>query len=84
MTLAPAALEALTDYDFPGNVRELGNIIERLVILTVVESRIDASDVKGCLGGRRPARGGLYRPGVLSYCPNLLDWPNLEGYKGAP
>ncbi|MBI2943243.1 MAG: sigma 54-interacting transcriptional regulator [Candidatus Wallbacteria bacterium] len=31
--LAPAALDALMRYDFPGNVRELENLIERAVVL---------------------------------------------------
>jgi len=33
-TLAPSAIDLLMRYDFPGNVRELGNIIERAVILS--------------------------------------------------
>jgi two-component system response regulator AtoC len=32
--LSPPALEKLSTYDYPGNVRELRNIIERAVILT--------------------------------------------------
>lgn len=32
--LNPAALKALREYDFPGNVRELENILERAVALT--------------------------------------------------
>ena len=32
--LAPEVLQALTDYHYPGNVRELENILERLVILS--------------------------------------------------
>lgn len=32
--LAPAALALLLDYQFPGNVRELGNTIERAVIVS--------------------------------------------------
>ena len=32
--LAPEALEMLLHYDFPGNVRELQNIIERVCVLT--------------------------------------------------
>jgi len=33
MTLSPDALEALTGYDWPGNIRELGNVLERAVVL---------------------------------------------------
>jgi two-component system response regulator PilR (NtrC family) len=32
-TLQPVALEALTAYDFPGNVRELENVLERSIAL---------------------------------------------------
>lgn len=34
MHLTPAALEALEDMDFPGNIRELRNILERASLLT--------------------------------------------------
>jgi DNA-binding NtrC family response regulator len=33
-TLEPALIDALAEYDFPGNVRELENLIERLVVLS--------------------------------------------------
>ncbi len=64
VTLTDPAINALTVYSYPGNVRELRNIIERLVILTPDET-IDAEDVSHCLGGGldKPP-GGLYRPGV--------------------
>ena len=32
-TLQPAALQALTEYDFPGNVRELENVLERAMAI---------------------------------------------------
>jgi two-component system response regulator PilR (NtrC family) len=32
-TLQPAALQALAEYDFPGNVRELENVLERAIAL---------------------------------------------------
>ena len=64
MTINDAAVEALRSYDYPGNVRELRNIIERLVILTP-GTDIDAPDVDHCLGGGLGARGGgAYRPGM--------------------
>lgn len=37
------ALDALYDYDYPGNIRQLENIIERAVILTEPGSPIDLS-----------------------------------------
>jgi transcriptional regulator with PAS, ATPase and Fis domain len=36
--ISPDVLEVLTDYEFPGNVRELENIIERAVTLSVGSS----------------------------------------------
>jgi len=64
MSMSESAIEELTRYSFPGNVRELRNIIERLVILSPDEA-IDANEVKNCLGGGLGAKaGGLYRPGV--------------------
>lgn len=64
MRLSEAGLAALVAYSFPGNVRELRNVIERLVILTSDET-IDASDVKNCLGATAAAGAtGLFRPGV--------------------
>jgi formate hydrogenlyase transcriptional activator len=33
-SIPTAAIEALTRYDWPGNIRELQNVIERSVILT--------------------------------------------------
>jgi len=42
--LSPAALSLLTEYDFPGNVRELANTIERAVIVATGK-RIDVGDL---------------------------------------
>jgi DNA-binding NtrC family response regulator len=59
----PGALEALTAHAFPGNVRELKNLVERLVILGP-DDAIRAEDVVQAVGaGAAPAQG-LYRPGV--------------------
>jgi DNA-binding NtrC family response regulator len=64
ITIDDDAVQVLASYSFPGNVRELRNLIERLVILTPDEV-IKADDVKNCLpGGAAPKATGLYRPGV--------------------
>jgi len=64
MRLTEEAIDRLTGYSFPGNVRELKNLIERLVILTPDET-IDDEDVKACLpGGDAPKATGLFRPNV--------------------
>ena len=42
--LSPEALDALVKYAFPGNIRELGNIIEQAVVLTRGET-ISLSDL---------------------------------------
>jgi DNA-binding NtrC family response regulator len=63
MVLTEAAVKELTAYGFPGNVRELRNIIERLVILTPDET-IDPSAARACLGsGALTAAGSHYQPG---------------------
>jgi transcriptional regulator with GAF, ATPase, and Fis domain len=52
-TLAPEDVEALTRYDWPGNIRELQNVMERAVILSKGgRLRLDVAlpDVAGALG----------------------------------
>jgi two-component system nitrogen regulation response regulator NtrX len=46
-------LEALAKHDWPGNIRELRNLIERLLIM-VPKSVIDSADVEMFLQGRQP------------------------------
>jgi two-component system nitrogen regulation response regulator NtrX len=45
------ALQLLTGYDYPGNIRELRNLVERLLIL-VREENISISDVRRVLPAR--------------------------------
>lgn len=45
LKLAPSAIKALTDYTWPGNIRELKNIIERVIAIHKREI-IDASIIK--------------------------------------
>ena len=46
----PEALERLTSYDWPGNARELKNIVERIMIMTPAKN-ISSDDVEKALGG---------------------------------
>jgi len=50
--LSNSAFEALATWDFPGNIRELGNVLERILVLRdpVDPSTIDANDVRAALG----------------------------------
>ena len=48
-------MQRLCRFDYPGNVRELRNLVERLVILTP-GSRIDVAAVERALPSRRSWR----------------------------
>lgn len=56
--LTPGALAVLADYPFPGNVRELENILERAVILTegtaIGNADLDLRSTGGGAGARLP------------------------------
>jgi len=64
MTLTSSAIAALTRHPFPGNVRELRNLMERLVILNP-DDAVTGEDVERSVGmGGAPQSAGLYQPGV--------------------
>jgi DNA-binding NtrC family response regulator len=64
MTLDDGALRAMTLYSFPGNVRELKNLVERLVILNP-DDAITAPDIERALStDAATPRGRLFQPGV--------------------
>ncbi len=53
----PGALEALERYSWPGNIRELRNVVERLLLLA--DGPVDAESVRIALPGAAPAGEGL-------------------------
>lgn len=61
--LSRAALDTLLAYSFPGNVREMINICERLVVMTDTEI-VDYQDLPGDIAGRGDDLPGLQE-----------DWP---------
>ena len=68
-TLHPLALDALKSYRFPGNVRELENVLERAHTLCE-NKQIEASDLR-LAEGNCSAEGGV---------PDLTQIDNLEDY----
>jgi DNA-binding NtrC family response regulator len=64
MTLDESALRAMSLYSFPGNVRELKNLVERLVILNP-DDAVSGPDVEHALSAEMATpHSGLYQPGV--------------------
>lgn len=63
--ISEEAISELSKYGYPGNVRELKNLIERLVILTPGDA-IDIADVRLFLPLSGPGQGAgeFYTPGV--------------------
>ncbi len=58
--LAPDALSALKGHDWPGNLRELRNVVERLVV-GLAGDRITSGDLPSALAGRTELGVDLYR-----------------------
>lgn len=67
MSLSPAAMRALEHYDWPGNVREMENVIERTVALTDGEV-IEKKDLPSDMGG-----GDNEEPVPSIYCPRVTE-----------
>ena len=60
--ITPAAMDALSRHSWPGNIRELANILERLAILHA-GSEVGTAELRGVLVGSAPpsADGVAYR-----------------------
>ncbi|MBM4278462.1 MAG: PAS domain S-box protein, partial [Deltaproteobacteria bacterium] len=51
--LSPEVIEALSKFNFPGNIRELANIVERLVVITE-KDRIETQDLPNVIVNYMP------------------------------
>jgi two-component system nitrogen regulation response regulator NtrX len=60
--IAPEAMKRLQNHDWPGNIRELRNTIERLVIMTAAET-IAAADLPLSMQMPQPAINRSFQPG---------------------
>ena len=63
--IAPAALALLKEYEFPGNVRELANTIERAVIVSSGK-RLEAADLPDPIRAAVKVRQRREQPGTLA------------------
>ena len=77
-TLAPDAVDVLTQYDWPGNIRELKNVIERLVIMASANT-IRAEHIPNTMleGGRRKS---VAAPASPLFSP---PWKSLKDARNA-
>jgi len=64
-TLTPAALRQLTAYGWPGNIRELRNVLERLVLMGAATGPITEEEMAGVLPSR-PGAGRTQDPVQLT------------------
>jgi DNA-binding NtrC family response regulator len=85
--VSAAAMAKLLAYDFPGNIRELRNLIERAAILAT-GPRIEAEDVPlaavGALPGTAPGRERDGVEQLVAGLPEPLDLPAvMEAVEGA-
>lgn len=71
LRLSPEALQHIVSYDYPGNVRELRNLVERLVILS--EANVVTSTVAEAIWPRRKSVAGAPVPPPLA--PTAMQVP---------
>jgi two-component system nitrogen regulation response regulator NtrX len=69
--LSPEAMESLKRYGWPGNIRELRNLVERLMIM-IPDSRVRAEDIPAFLEGP-PVPGPLLSSGSLREARNEFE-----------
>jgi two-component system response regulator HydG len=79
--VSPAALELLQVYEFPGNARELANIIERAVIVAR-GARLEASDLPASVNDAAKAKRDREAPLTLAQLEAAYIADMLETTRG--
>jgi PAS domain S-box-containing protein len=83
--LSPEAVEALCKYDFPGNIRELANIVERLIVVTD-KKRVEAKGLPDIIIGHASKMSEHYLSDVIPLrdaiekCESLIIEKALKKY----
>jgi Nif-specific regulatory protein len=80
VSLSPAALQGLEQHPWPGNIRELGNVIERLVLLTD-SAMVSRDELLRFLP--REQDTATAAPGVARHLPPLPTLPTVRDYQAA-
>ncbi len=75
--VAPTVIERLVAYDWPGNIRELRNVIERLVIMS--DEILNEIDLPAHLGGTPPTMAVLDENGAIDF--NLFKDRSLREFR---
>jgi two-component system nitrogen regulation response regulator NtrX len=70
--LSPEAMEILKRYPWPGNIRELKNIVERLMIM-IPGPRVEAADIPAFLESQDIPDGPLHSSGSLREARNAFE-----------
>lgn len=60
--LTPRALERLREYAWPGNIRELRNVLERALLMSATSAALDAGDL--FFEAATPSSGSAYNPSL--------------------
>ena len=90
LTMTQEAIDALTEHDWPGNVRQLRNEMERVVAYAVDGARISTEDLSPeVIHPRRPvgtdrSRWGAERAQAAAAASGYDSGPNGNGFKGLP
>lgn len=81
--LTDAALEALTGYDWPGNIRELRNVIERALLVSGTRATIELEDLAlPIVAGQAPAAARAGTENGKARCDLSFEGePTLEEIK---
>ena len=69
--LSPAQIEALMGYDYPGNVRELLNLLERASVLEIADFSRLVADHRQATGGLQPTTADMEAPDKLE---EMVRW----------
>lgn len=65
MTVSPEGIQLLMEYPWPGNIRELENLIERIVVTNAYAGVITRGHVQAALSSSGSYHGGGLAPGTL-------------------